>query len=1801
MFTISLIHNRNTRHLVFGLATAFTMAASSMGLQAATMQAGNITTQLGPTFFVDDATNGGSDTDIHQPSAPVFNRKFNGLLTRNQGPTRVVLTGFGFATHTSATANDATAVAVTFTYLGQDELPGGGDDVVIGTATGAFVFTPSAQNPNAEYAFAFDAPLAADLNITGTTFRIQLAPSNDTNNGSLKLKSGALDHETFTGTNLSVAGVIAPQISPQRVNLAKFQSVTGGGTVAGQRLASYLTDGVTGNDNRWQSDSWKWNTARVDFPFPVEVGSAQVFTGINDTSPLSNFSIQYLNGSTWITIPGGSTTGSINTNVERNLIFTNPITATSFRIIGEDNPLRVRELALYPPNGPTGYPLGTDLTINLAYQRPAVATAHTVGFFPLKAVDGRAHIGSAWQTNTAGVNTLDIDLRVLTKIGSAHLYSGAGSILPLSDFILKYWDASTSTWLEIPGGTIAGNSTSDLVVTFSTPVTTTQIRLEFTNPAAATAAIRELCVFPANTGNVGYSIGTNLITSGAIADFETFNDSFYLITNPTSGRYMAVPNSGQPSLNQTGLTTGQGQYQILLNHSNGTYRLRNRASGNCLSGAQLSKTPGLPLTDAPYTALPHQDWILDPLGGGVYRLINQWSGLVIDTEAGATSAGTALVQNTASSATSQRWQFSKFAGASKKGIGGTTFAMATNPSWAYNWGRFNPDPIPPDAVHFPMQWGNFSWDINTAQGPLWQNYPTWRTRSDGIHLLGFNEPDRTDQSNMSLSTVISLWPRLQELDLPLVSPAPGTASWLNDFYPEAERLGYRVDYTAIHTYPGPSGSSDNLVSLVQSSFNSWQRPVWLTEFSFVDWGKNQSWSEEDSYHTLAEFLWRAESLTELRKYALFIFTEDAEYPQPANPWQAFTPAPRSNSYDLAGNLTAFGKLYAAWDSDTTVRTDKTYYIHHKSSHKRLANLLTSTPGGRTIRVDGPAVNWTLAPTGTSGRYYVVSSRDGRRLSSLSGAAPTLAAAGTTGPDVEWSLTARPHGWFYLEHPASSRRLQLSFNNTTSEATYSMVANTLTGDALEWRFIVPLSSPVWTGTAGSSWVSTNSWASNTRPTTGDAVIFNEASTTNLATSLNQDFDLGGLTVKNPSGPVSINGTHTLRLGSGGIDLSAATQDLAITTPLIINEAQSWNVTTGRSLAVNGGISGAFGLALNGTGTIALGAAVNPLTALNVSAATTLKTSLSSVLASGATATNLSLDGTLDLNGTAQNLNFINGSGPIRNTALAPASLTIGLNNVGGTLNTPLQSALGPLTLIKTGSANLTLPIANTHSGGFTNGGGGSVYPQHNDAFGTGPVVMNGGNIITVLDSYVFNNALTLNGSSLRVAGGNSRTITWDGPVVASGASGLVADGGTNGITINGNLDIAGASFSSVGNGLTHTINGEISGAGGNLIVVNGILVLNNDSLHGGTTTINNDAFLRLSANGTLPPSGNIYSEGGLTIRNTVSWIHNGDITGDGTAALSLNTGSNATLAGNISGHGSINVNNAGTDVTISGHIGGPANINVQNSVDAFGVGAILRLAGPNTYTGATTVTRGKLILAASNVLPDTTALSIGNATLDAETFTDTAGTLDVISTATIQLGTDATLAFADSSAVSWSGGSLKINGDFTEGSSIRFGTYSGGLTPTQLALITVNGAPGPFILNDTGFLAVPITDPFDLWKTQITNGQDGRNDDADADSFSNLQEFLFGTSPIAGNGSLVTTTSNNGNLVLSWLQRENGATYTLKESTTLAIDSWTTVIAPNPVLDVDQTGAPVDYEKYSVTLPSNDGKRFFCIEAVENTP
>jgi hypothetical protein len=496
---------------------------------AAAFVKADVTTLLGPSFFVDDAAPGGTDALVNQPNTGTYTRSFAGLLTANQGTTTVSITGLGFATSTAVSSNDATSVIVSFTYLGADGVAGGTDDVLIGSATVGFAY-----NSAGEYACVFDTPLTATLNITATNFQVAVTPSNVGGNGSINFKIGTLAYEGISGARLSVSGTVSGALpaKARRLNVAKYQDVIAS-SENGNYIADYAADGVAGNENSWRSANVTGpHSAEVSLPVTITVRSAHVYLGIDDGSAPASFKMQYFSSGSWLDAPGSSVTG--NTSTEVNVIFSSGVTSSRFRFYATgNNTHRVKEFALFRPNPDPGtgtelgYPIGTDVELSVAKQRPAVASAVNGTNYAKLAVDGFVHSTSKWQTSTVGTNTLDIDLRLTSKLGSAHLYSGDGSIAPLANFTLQSWNGTA--WVDIPGGVITGNTSAERVITFTTPPSTSQVRLTFNN--ATTSAVRELCLFPAN-GGAGYVLGQDVIGAAPPTQkFEDYNNGFYQVMN----------------------------------------------------------------------------------------------------------------------------------------------------------------------------------------------------------------------------------------------------------------------------------------------------------------------------------------------------------------------------------------------------------------------------------------------------------------------------------------------------------------------------------------------------------------------------------------------------------------------------------------------------------------------------------------------------------------------------------------------------------------------------------------------------------------------------------------------------------------------------------------------------------------------------------------------------------------------------------------------------------------------------------------------------------------------------------------------------------------------------------------------------------------------------------------------------------------------------------------------------------------------------------------------------------------------
>lgn len=519
-----------------------------------------------------------------------------------------------------------------------------------------------------------------------------------------------------------------------------------------------------------------------------------------------------------------------------------------------------------------------------------------------------------------------------------------------------------------------------------------------------------------------------------------------------------------------------------------------------------------------------------------------------------------------------------------------------------------------------------------------------------------------------------------------------------------------------------------------------------------------------------------------------------------------------------------------------------------------------------------------------------------------------------------------------------------------------------------------------------------------------------------------------------------------------------------------------------------------------------------------------------------------DTTINLDNAAANL-----TGDITSGAAGPQTLTLGATgSTGGTLSGVIGGGTGTFSIATAVGGTYTLTNANTYTGG-TSLNAGIIGVNNSDALGTGTAAINGGvryvlgNGVDVANDFVLGaNAGVAGFGLINVATGNTATVS--GPItITNGATagGHFATQGT------GVLNITGVITSSVN--VTHRIGTTVLSGGGTGYTTfnNGQGVVRLGADNGIATT----ATMGMAAAGaaTFDLAGFNQTLVGITKASQAATIGNSSTTADST----LTTTGASSYAGII------------TDVVASG------TMKVNLTVD----GGQLTLSGANSYTGATQVNAGILALGANNTLPDASPIFIGAATLDAETFTDTLGTLDPTAAATINLGTEAALAFADSSTIDWTDGTLAITGTFVSGSSIRFGTSADSLTATQLGLISASGFTG-FALDADGFLTATPAAGYSSWAA-INAGGEAANLDFDNDGTPNGIEFFMNAA--AGftanpqlDGSNTITWPNGGNIPASGY----GTQFVVETSSNLF--TWEEVLVGDLTTNTDGPGGSLTY-------------------------
>jgi autotransporter-associated beta strand protein len=626
----------------------------------------------------------------------------------------------------------------------------------------------------------------------------------------------------------------------------------------------------------------------------------------------------------------------------------------------------------------------------------------------------------------------------------------------------------------------------------------------------------------------------------------------------------------------------------------------------------------------------------------------------------------------------------------------------------------------------------------------------------------------------------------------------------------------------------------------------------------------------------------------------------------------------------------------------------------------------------------------------------------------------------------------------------------------------------------------------------------------------------------AASLGADASWQGIAIGDTAGAVTIGGGPLLTLGGGGIDMAAATQDLAIGSDLRLGAGQVWKVATGRSLTHGGVLSRDRGATLLVDRSTHTG---------SVSAALPLANGIVGPWAGVRSA------------GSASN----NGAGGFTFATIAGGGIAPYVSATP--LTNSLWSAPGAGTVnYDVSGAGLNMGLSRVaHTLRYT-GAAATTYTVNSGATLTVNGMMNAGGGLWTYNPGVI------------IGSGNNHEL-----VLAPGTAGLALTGVIANGTSAGTVTIAGPG--------TVTLSGANTHSGGTRVAA-GKLVATPAALNSGPVHIHRGAILSL--NGSNQTSTSTVSGGGAIVQDTAnttiiagdhsgfsgSFTHlagghntqfNSALSGSPEAAYSITAGelifalngdytvkmgSLASTGGNIRGGNSatgtttLQVGHLGTDTTVAGNLNNGATKVL--ALEKVGTGT-LTLLGTNNYAGGTTVKGGTL--RANGTLAGTGAVAIhGGGTL--------AGTGTIVGPVT--LGTAGVLAPGNGA-----GGVLTLAGALAlqDGGRLRIGL---GTTSARLA------AGGAFTATGTTVIDLEALAGFGPGTYPLVTGASGIS----AENFAiGMLPAGYGAALTADGGTLavvvdlpplapasLTATGGSSQVVLSWSASASAHSYVLKRST-----------------------------------------------------
>jgi autotransporter-associated beta strand protein len=351
--------------------------------------------------------------------------------------------------------------------------------------------------------------------------------------------------------------------------------------------------------------------------------------------------------------------------------------------------------------------------------------------------------------------------------------------------------------------------------------------------------------------------------------------------------------------------------------------------------------------------------------------------------------------------------------------------------------------------------------------------------------------------------------------------------------------------------------------------------------------------------------------------------------------------------------------------------------------------------------------------------------------------------------------------------------------------------------------------------------------------------------------------------------------------------------------------------------------------------------------------------------------LGLQGVLDLGGRSAMFELLSGAGIVINGSATTAYLTNGFYGSSSTYGGAFNEAAGLLALVKAGSGTLTLngTTNSTFSGGLFLEDG-VLRPAYNRNLGRSTVYLNGG-VMELAAGFLGSNAVVANASSVNVDV-PSGTASWRGNVTINSGGQLRLR--SSGADAAGTLEVLGA-VAGVADGGVMVDGGVLALAQtATLVAEGGARLLGDAAVSTATLAVRDSAqvtlgSLDLNFGGAYYSAGLVNLEGGILAVNQVlqSSRYGGqesffNFKGGTLRARTSTPSFMQGLSAAVIMEAAAVIDTAGFDVSIAQ----PLLAGGTGGLTKNGTGT-LTLSGVNTYTGATLVNAGRLLL-----LPSTRA-------------------------------------------------------------------------------------------------------------------------------------------------------------------------------------------------------------------------------------